>query len=100
VSTVPTAPDKFTGCTVRHPSNPDALVLALNDPWLSWKAKGIFTDLMHSSRTSRLQMLATSSDGAESLASGLRELKDQGYLKVVRKGTATEYVLLTGGAGQ
>lgn len=55
----------------------------LTDDSLSWKAKGILTFLMGKTDEQDLQMdeiMKNSTDGMDSLKSGIKELEQKGYL--------------------
>ena len=60
----------------------------LNDPELSWKAKGLFVYLWSQADEwdfYETEVVKHSTDGLSSLKSGLKELEEQGYLKRERQ---------------
>lgn len=57
----------------------------LNDPDLSWKAKGLFSYLAGRPpdwQVRRTHLVTVSSDGKHALHTGLRELQEAGYLRI------------------
>lgn len=69
----------------------------LNDQKLSWKAKGIYAYLFSKPETwdfSTHRIKDDSTDGRESLLTGIKELEDAGYLKRERQGNGrVKYVI-------
>lgn len=60
----------------------------IKDASLSWKAKGILMYLLSQPEDSRLNEIKVarhSTDGMSSLQSGIKELKEHGYLEIRRE---------------